>query len=260
MPFNAKEHLIKLGVRDYLEVKWRLVWLREDHPLWGIETELLQFAEFAIVKAAVKDETGRVIATAHGMAKTGGKATWANREIEKAETAAIGRALAHAGIGTQFIDDETEGEGDHDHIADSPIERKQGNAQPKNLPPKPNTTPVTQQPLEGATPTFNAATGTDFLAWITAELDVSDVDATTALQHANGEPLTSITAWTHGYFAAAAAVLAFKMSYAGDKIAAFIGNVKRNQGAGFRNQAGGQFKPAELEQIRQLALKLVKGA
>lgn len=118
--------------------------------------------------------------------------------------------------------------------------------------------PSTQQPLEGVPPTFDVAGGTDFLAWITAELDITDIDATAALNHANGEPLTSITEWTHGYFAAAAAVLAFKMGYAGDKIAAFIGNVKRT-GAGFRNQDGGQFKPAELEQIRTLALKLVKG-
>jgi hypothetical protein len=118
--------------------------------------------------------------------------------------------------------------------------------------------PVTQQPLEGATPTFDAETANEFLTWITHELDMTYDDVTAALQHANGEPLTSITAWTHGYFAAAAAVLAFNMGYAGDKIAAFIGNVKRNQGAGFRNQTGGQFKPAELEQIRTLALKLVK--
>jgi len=35
--------LLNLRGREYLEVKYRLVWFREDHPDWSIETELVSY-------------------------------------------------------------------------------------------------------------------------------------------------------------------------------------------------------------------------
>ena len=33
--------ILKLRGKDYLEVKWRLVWFREEHPDWSIETKIV---------------------------------------------------------------------------------------------------------------------------------------------------------------------------------------------------------------------------
>lgn len=255
MAYDPKKDLIKLGGKDYLEVKFRLIWLRDLHPAWGVETELLQLDAVAIVKASVKDETGRVIASGHGMAKTGGSAKWAGREIEKAETAAIGRALAHAGIGTQFIDDETEGEGDHDHIADSPVERKPSN------PPKQHQR-TKQQPLETPPPAFDATTGATFQTWIVGELALdSGDDLLKALTNACGDPVSnilSVTEWPYGVPEAIGATIAYKCEYDAARINAFIDNAKKT--GSFKNSAKVAFTPAYLETYRTLALKMVTTA
>ncbi len=117
--FNPKDKLIKLQGKDYLEVRWRVVWFREVHPTGAITTELVMTEPTVIVKAAVHGADGVLLASDYGTAPTAGKGTWTGRSVEKATTAAIGRALALAGFGTQF-DAEDEG----DHLADSPIERK----------------------------------------------------------------------------------------------------------------------------------------
>ena len=88
------------GGGDYLDVKWRLLWLRKEHPDAEIVTELVQHdPQMAIFKATVT-------------VPTGGKATGYGSEtasdfpdfIEKAETKAIGRALNALGYGAQFGD------------------------------------------------------------------------------------------------------------------------------------------------------------
>jgi len=105
MAFNPSDHLIALpgrgGAAQYLEVKWRLVWLRDRHPDALIET----------TPYAVDHE--HAIVTARVSIPNGGSATGIGSEsrqdfrdyIEKAETKAIGRALAALGFGTQFCDD-----------------------------------------------------------------------------------------------------------------------------------------------------------
>ncbi|HEU0114954.1 MAG TPA: hypothetical protein VFQ80_09765 [Thermomicrobiales bacterium] len=99
--FEPSRYLTKISGSDYLEVKWRLVWLREAHPDAQIETELVQHdRNFAIFRAKVSIPGG-------------GSATgWGSEGIddfrdyiEKAETKAIGRALAALGFGTQFCPD-----------------------------------------------------------------------------------------------------------------------------------------------------------
>lgn len=99
--FNPKRHLIPLKGKMYLETRFRIVWFREDHPNGSISTEVISF-EPVIVKATIYDGDGQVLATGHAGALDKGNAVWSGRAIEKSETAAIGRALAHAGYGTQF--------------------------------------------------------------------------------------------------------------------------------------------------------------
>ena len=47
--FDASKYITKVSGRDYLEVKWRLVWLRTEHPEAHIETELMQHEKNAAV-------------------------------------------------------------------------------------------------------------------------------------------------------------------------------------------------------------------
>lgn len=147
--FNPNSHIIQIksqqGNKDYLPVAWRLVWLRDTCPDAQIETELLHLDMQADVECEVsvwsdeKRKYERVIKRAKGVAvfkatvktPSGATATGTKSEnkaafddyVEKAETGAIGRALAALGYGTQFTGDELD-EGT-DRIADSPVERQQ---------------------------------------------------------------------------------------------------------------------------------------
>lgn len=107
--------LLNLRGKEYLEVKYRLVWFREDHPDWSIETELVSVTDVsAYAKATIRDESGRIIATSHKFESIQGFPDF----IEKAETGAIGRALALIGYGTQFCADELD---EGKRIVDAPI-------------------------------------------------------------------------------------------------------------------------------------------
>lgn len=99
--FDASKYLTDLNGRDYLEVKWRLLWLRTEHPDAVIETELVKHgAGLALFRA-------RVAVPGAGVATGWGSETADDFEdfIEKAETKALGRALAALGYGTQFCED-----------------------------------------------------------------------------------------------------------------------------------------------------------
>jgi hypothetical protein len=85
------------GTSDYLDVKWRLVWLRSEHPEARIETELREGgveSNYAVFKASVTIPDG-------GSATGWGSETKADFGdfLEKAETKALGRALIALGYG-----------------------------------------------------------------------------------------------------------------------------------------------------------------
>jgi hypothetical protein len=116
--FDPTRRLTKIQGRNYLEVKWRLVWMRNEHPEWAIETEPLEInteKKYVIFRARVKDETGRVIATGTKAESRNGFADY----LEKAETGAVGRALALCGYGTQFAPELNEAH----RIVDAPVKR-----------------------------------------------------------------------------------------------------------------------------------------
>lgn len=112
--FDPSAHLTDLKGKDYLEVKWRIAWFRDAHPDGIIETEM------------VSNESSEAIFKAHVMVPAGGSATGYGSEtrddfvdyIEKAETKALGRALAALGFGTQFCEDFDEGGA----VTDSPVQ------------------------------------------------------------------------------------------------------------------------------------------
>ena len=89
------------GGTEYLPVQARVHWYRTLNPLGRIETEMLFFdpnMQVAVFRASVYNSDGQLLATATKMETAKGFADY----LEKAETGAIGRALALAGYGTQF--------------------------------------------------------------------------------------------------------------------------------------------------------------
>ncbi|HEY3310336.1 MAG TPA: hypothetical protein VGK00_01740 [Anaerolineales bacterium] len=102
---------------DYLPVAARIAWFRKDHPYWSIITKVVQLADKAIVmKAIIKDMSGAIIATARKKETEIGFPDY----IEKAETGAVGRALAMCGYGTLQAPEFDE----QDRLADSPVVAK----------------------------------------------------------------------------------------------------------------------------------------
>lgn len=117
MSFNPREHLMNLKGKEYLQVMWRLVWFREEKPNWAITTELLDYdkeMKSAMFKACICDDQGAVKAMATGSESAKDFGDF----IEKAETKAIGRALAILGYGTQFTATELD---EDERIVDSPV-------------------------------------------------------------------------------------------------------------------------------------------
>jgi len=101
---------------DYLPVAARIAWFRKDYPYWSIITEVEQLADKAVImKATIKDMLGAVIATARKKETEAGFPDY----IEKAETGAIGRALAMCGYGTLQAPEFDE----QDRLADAPVEK-----------------------------------------------------------------------------------------------------------------------------------------
>ncbi len=114
--FDPARHLSLVSGKDYLEVKWRLVWLRSEHPDASIETELVTHANGEAIFRAQVSIPGGGSATGWGSEDAQGFGDY----IEKAETKAIGRALAALGFGTQFCADFDFG-ASAGRVVDSPV-------------------------------------------------------------------------------------------------------------------------------------------
>lgn len=112
--------LTNLKGKDYLMVAYRIQWMNEVTPNFEISTEFpLVNDEQTIARAKVvlMDKDGKVVKSATATKRETKKDF--SDHTEKAETAAIGRALAILGFGTQFaVADLDEG----NRLADSPLE------------------------------------------------------------------------------------------------------------------------------------------
>lgn len=114
--------LINLKGKDYLMVAHRIQWFNEAVENFNIETDFITITdEQTIAKARVQVvKDGRILKSATAT-KRETKQDFADH-TEKAETAAIGRALAMLGYGTQFaVADLDEG----DRIVDAPLKSKE---------------------------------------------------------------------------------------------------------------------------------------
>jgi len=137
----AANKFLDLGSGLYLPVRQRIVWMRGEpvpHPDWLIQTDVLEFQSgsysgqktvylggqlqdvsdvkdgYAVVKARVITTAGNTIGEGTAMERS----ETFHDFIEKAETAAIGRALAVAGYGTEAAIDLDEGP---NNLADAPV-------------------------------------------------------------------------------------------------------------------------------------------
>lgn len=127
--FDASRHLTQVDGRAYLEVKWRLLWLRTEHPDALLRTELVEHRDgFALFKATA-------------LLPSGGEATgWGSETVdefqdylEAAETKALGRALAALGYGTQFCQDFSSCPAEPEPVADAPVVGTPENTERKRL-------------------------------------------------------------------------------------------------------------------------------
>ncbi len=108
--FDAFAHLRKIrtrqGMQDYLDVKWRVAWVRAEHPTAQILTEQVEGdAQHARFKCTITLPNGAV-ATGHGSETAADFPDF----YEKAETKSIGRACASLGYGTDSASDFDDGE------------------------------------------------------------------------------------------------------------------------------------------------------
>jgi hypothetical protein len=165
------------GAQDYLDVKWRLLWLRREHP------------DAEIVTEHIKIDDGSAIFRATVTLPAGGKATGYGSEtaadfgdyIEKAETKAIGRALNALGYGAQFAEDAEDPAGRAGTASPAPSGRP---ATPTSRPGGSNDIP----PRPGAPP---SPTGTPPRAGAGQDLDSSAMHRPAGSPRAGTEPDTS---------------------------------------------------------------------
>lgn len=111
--------LMNLKGKDYLMVAYRVQWFNENAARFRVETDFLKLDDDQTIARAKVTEFGQdgVELKSCTATKRETKKDFPDH-TEKAETGAIGRALALIGYGTQFaVSDLDEG----DRLADSPL-------------------------------------------------------------------------------------------------------------------------------------------
>lgn len=126
-PKGTNLPLLNLRGKEYLQVAYRLQWLNEDVSRFSIDTTYLTVSpEESVVKAliCIYDDAGKLVRSATAVKRETKKDF--GDHLEKAETAAIGRALSMLGYGTQYaLSDLDEG----DRLADSPLNKAESTTQ-----------------------------------------------------------------------------------------------------------------------------------
>lgn len=91
---------VNIKGKEYVEVNERLKYFRQNYKNYSLESEVISLENGVItIKAIIKDEAGRIIAT--GLAQEKESSSFINKTsfVENCETSAWGRALGNLGIG-----------------------------------------------------------------------------------------------------------------------------------------------------------------
>ena len=90
---------VQIHGKEYLTVAERVHTFRESHPDWAIQTELVDSGDAVIMKAAICNESGMLLATGYAEEVRGSTQINKTSALENCETSAVGRALAAMGYG-----------------------------------------------------------------------------------------------------------------------------------------------------------------
>lgn len=151
--FDPAAYLTEHRGRKYLEVRWRLLWLRVEHPDAQIETEEVASGDDWVKFRARVTIPGGGSATGHALQH---RQDFPGGYLEKAETKAVGRALAFLGYGSQFATEFDEDADGTRQPAETPIEF------PRSLPRPVRETPPPRPEQPSPTRTRSATTWSDF--------------------------------------------------------------------------------------------------
>ena len=91
---------VNIKGKEYVEVNERLKYFRQNFKNYSLESEIIELSNGVVtIKAIIKDENGRTIAT--GLAQEKESSSFINKTsfVENCETSAWGRALGNLGIG-----------------------------------------------------------------------------------------------------------------------------------------------------------------
>lgn len=99
----ADSGIVNIRGKEYQTVAKRIADFRVKYPLFAVETDVISAADLVCVKALIKDDNDRVLAT--GYAEEVRDSTNINKTsaLENCETSAVGRALAFFGYGGSEI-------------------------------------------------------------------------------------------------------------------------------------------------------------
>lgn len=162
--FDPKRYMRTTSTEEgqglYLDVKYRKLWFRLKYPLGKIKKIFHTLnAEIAICEARVylnKDDPEDEYVgsgTAQRFFKSGDK--FGESYVESAETAAVGRALAEAGFGSQFSDCDVTEPADRS-LADAPIDAPAiGPSAPAPAPAPSSPSPAAPAPQPELTPAMS---------------------------------------------------------------------------------------------------------
>lgn len=186
--------LVNLKGKDYLMVGHRLQWFNETEANFTINTEFLLITDDqTVVKASVVvyDKDGKVAKSATATKRETKKDF--SDHTEKAETSAIGRALAMLGYGTQFaLSDLDEG----DRLADSPMQSAKTNVVQMKAPTPPATeSTVAAAPSESAIEALNATATKSKRKWNQPKVGAVSAPVNTTTTAAATQAVTNVQAY-----------------------------------------------------------------
>jgi hypothetical protein len=98
---------VEIHGKTYNTVAKRIKQFRDDHPHWTVGTKILSNADVILIRATIRDEGGRMVATGTAEEERGRTQILSTSALETCETSAVGRALAFLGYaGTEIASDE----------------------------------------------------------------------------------------------------------------------------------------------------------